>query len=372
MKIAIITPFYPFRGGIAKFSEALCDELAEKHKLLIINFVMQYPKLIFPGKTQFEETKRIVLPNKRVLTPYNPFTFIPTAKKILNFNPDFLLIPYWIPFFSISDSCIIDYIKKRSNIKIALLVHNFEAHENWFLGKYFTEKLFHKADFIISLSDNVYHSLNLAFPKKSLIKGFHPVYDYLNKKKITSEFARSKFKILEKKVILFFGYIKNYKGLDILIKALQILVKKDENYHLLIVGEIYGNENKYNNLISELKLKSHITLINRFVDDNEIEYFFRASDLLALPYRSATQSGVLQLAAYFGIGAVATPVGNFKKFLNEYSIGCVAENISPEAFAQAIEKYYLMDQKDIFLNTLKIREKYTWKNLAELILEKIN
>jgi glycosyltransferase involved in cell wall biosynthesis len=364
MKIVIIGPFSPFRGGIAKFNEQLALELTKNHELLLLNFKNQYPKLLFPGKNQFNISPTFSLFTERILTPYNPLTFFSAIKKIKFFHPDLLIFPYWIPFF-IPSFCVIR--KALIKTKTALLVHNFQSHEKWLFGNLFRYRFFRSADVLISLSDFVNAQLQTAFPDKQMIAGFHPVYADLNQNKYTKESAKEKLQVKNKKVLLFFGYIKAYKGVDTLIPAFHLL-QNNQAYHLFIVGEVYGDEKEYLTLIQQYKLEKQITFLNKFVTEPEIELFFKAADALVLPYQQASQSGVLQIATLFDLGVVVTPVGGLPELVNQFRLGIVSETTSAEAFAKAIEQFFSLDRKMIKDGCVKVREKFSWQELAKRIM----
>ncbi len=210
MKIVIVGPFAPFRGGIAKFNEQLALQLSQTNKLLLINFKQQYPKLLFPGKAQTENSRSFSLPTERILTPFNPFTFFLTLKKIKEFQPDLLIFPYWIPFFIPAFWVIRKALKMT---KTAILVHNFQSHEKWFLGNLLRRRFFRSTNILISLSDFVNAQLLNAFPDKQIIAGFHPVYDDLNQNRYTQETAKEKLQVTDKKFCYFSAISRLTKAL---------------------------------------------------------------------------------------------------------------------------------------------------------------
>lgn len=366
MKIGFLGPAYPFRGGIVQFSMQLAEEFRHNHEIKFFSFKHQYPKLLFPGKDQFSKSEKPDFTIISKLTPYNPFTWFPTIKAINDWNPDILIISYWIPFFAPSFGFILRRLSK--NTKLYYIVHNIDFHEKWLFAKSLTKYALDKADFLVTLSESVYNDTCRLFPKKKTIHGFHPVYNCYNFEKYTKISAKSELKLTDKKVILFFGYIKQYKGLELLIRSLPGVVNKIENAHLLIVGEVYGDAKKYHDAIHETGMEERITFINRFVKDDEIELFFKAADVLALPYIQATQSGVMQIAYDMELGAVATPVGSLAELVLDNKTGSMAEDVSKEAFADAIVRYFELDQEDLIKNIKAENKKYSWKTLAKLFL----
>nr|MDA3813342.1 glycosyltransferase [Candidatus Cloacimonadota bacterium] len=202
------------------------------------------------------------------------------------------------------------------------------------------------------------------------VRGFHPVYNCYNFNKYTKISAKSELILTGKKIILFFGYIKQYKGLELLIRSLPNIICKIENAHLLIVGEVYGDTIKYYNTIKETGLEDRVTFIDRFVKDEEIELFFKAADVLALPYIQATQSGVVQIANDMELGAVATPVGGLTELVLDSKTGIIARDVSKEAISDAIVRYFELDQEELIKNIKEENKKNNWEALAKLILKK--
>lgn len=367
MKIGFLGPAYPFRGGIVQFGTQLAREFRHNHEINFFSFKQQYPKLLFPGKDQFSKSEEPDFSITSQLTPYNPFTWFPTVKSINDWEPDILIISYWIPFFAPSFGFILRRLNK--NTKLYYIVHNIDFHEKWIFAKSLTKYALDKADLLVTLSESVYNDVLKLFPKKKTIHGFHPVYNCYNFNKFTKVSAKYELKLTGKKVILFFGYIKQYKGLELLIRSLPNVINKVENAHLLIVGEVYGDTKKYHDAIYETGLEKKVTFIDRFVKDEEVELFFKAADALALPYIQATQSGVVQIAYDMELGAVATPAGGLAELVLDRKTGVMAKDISKEAFADAIVRYFELDQEDLIKNIKVENKKYSWEALAKLILK---
>lgn len=366
MKIGFLGPAYPFRGGITEFATQLAKEFESYNEVKLFSFKKQYPKLLFPGKDQLSSDEPPKFSISSTLTPYNPFTWSTTIKEINKWKPDILIVSYWIPFFALSYGFILKRLNKST--RIYYLIHNIDFHEKWIFGKSLTKYAFQKADLLITLSSTVFEDTQELFPKKKTIKGFHPVYNCYNYEKYTKATAKDKLKLSGKEVILFFGYIKRYKGLELLIHSFSEIVAKINNSHLLIVGEVYGDASKYYEAISATGLNDKITFIERFVKNEEIELYFKAADLLVLPYLQATQSGVVQIANDMELGTVATPVGSLPELVLNDKTGVISKNLSVQALTEAIVKYFKMDQKALIKNINNEKKKYSWKTLAKLIL----
>ncbi|NQV18142.1 MAG: glycosyltransferase family 4 protein [Armatimonadetes bacterium] len=370
MKIAFLGPAYPLRGGIAQFIALLADEFTKNnHEVKIFSFKKQYPKLFFPGKNQIEENDKAPdFDIQPVLTPYNPFTWIPTANKIKQWQPDILILKYWIPFFAPAFGFVLQLLKS-SEIKKIYLIDNIEFHEKWLFAKTLTKFAFSKADRLITLSKAVYKNAKEIFPQKQVVSGFHPTYNCYDQNRFDKKSAKYKLGLNEKKVILFFGFIKPYKGLDILLYAFPKILEKIPNAHLLIIGETYGSSEKYYKIIKDLKLSGNTKFIEKFMQTDEVEIFFKAADVLALPYKQATQSGIAQIGFDMMLGAVATPVGGLPEIVVDKKTGIVAKSCSADDFAQAVVDFFKLDEKKIRKEILEENKKYSWKSFAEIILK---
>ena len=370
MKIAIVGPFYPFRGGIAQFTSQMAEELSKSHELFCVNFIKQYPTLIFPGKTQYDKSSDYIeIPNQRLLTPYNPFTYTKTAKSIIDFKPDMVIFNYWIPFTAIAYNYVAKQIRKKIEARIITITHNLESHEKWLMAEKITKHAMQFSDGIVTLSKVVQKDAERFFPQKHLFPAFHPTYSFYKKGKVTRESAKKALGFTDEKVVLFFGYIKKYKGLDLLLKSFPKLLEKIPNTRLLIVGEVYGEAKQYYDLIDELKIKDRVTFVREFVPNEEVEKYFLAADVLALPYKQATQSGVAQIAFSFGKGVVVTPVGGLPEIVQEGKTGIVSASMSPSDLAVALSKYFEMDIAEIKKYTLEESNKLSWKSFCEVILD---
>jgi len=372
MKIAIIGPVYPYRGGIAHFSGCLFRELEkDKHQALLVNFRKQYPTFLFPGKRQTESESYFQdIPSLRILIPYNPFTYRKTLKKLLEFNPDLVVFQFFLPFFIPAYCYLLKRIKRRK-IKTLIIAHNINFHERWLFAKTLTRKLLKKTDRIMTLSDTVYKEAGKLLQNNNdkLIRGFHPLYTFHNQNVYSRESARKRLGLEEQKVILFFGYIKPYKGVDLLIRSFILLKKELKEAILLIAGEVYGNKDKYLNLIKESGYTEDIILWDEYIGSADVELYFKAADLLVLPYRTATQSGVIQTAYVMGLGVVTTPVGGLPEMVMPGKTGVVANSVSAEDLASAISSYFTLDVKMVRESISQFCNRYSWNNFVQLMSE---
>jgi glycosyltransferase involved in cell wall biosynthesis len=365
MRIAFIGPAYPLRGGIAQFIAILAKKLqARGHEIKIFSFKKQYPQLIFPGKEQIENSKLIIdLPIESYLIPYNPLTFGKTIREIIKFKPDVIILKYWIPFFAPAFGYISSKIKKKITCKILYIIDNIDFHEKWIAGDSLTKYALKKADFFITMSQSVKKSLHNLFPKladKRVSMLEHPTYDfYASKDKENYDFQYH---------LLFFGYIKGYKGLDVLLEALPLVIKQIPQIKLTIAGEVYGDERIYLDLIKKYKLKEYINFQNRYIANEEVKDFFLSADVVVLPYKQATQSGIIQLAYAFGLPVIASAVGGIPEVITQDKTGSLVVANDPQALAQAIIDFYnKFDLKEAYQAIMQENSKYSWQPFIEQI-----
>lgn len=362
MKIAILSPFYPFRGGIASFSNSLYKELEKTHEVKAFSFSKLYPNFLFPGKTQYVEDSdpSIKIESSRVLNSINPISYIKTAKAINRYNPDILIIAYWMPFMAPALGTVCRFVDKKTK-KIAL-VHNAIPHEKSFIDRAFAKYFFRQCDGFITLSESVKSDVQQFVPNAKIMLYPHPVYDHY-KDRFDKVTACEKLNVsADKNNILFFGLIREYKGLDLLIEATNFL---NEDYQLIIAGESYEDFKKYQDLIDASPLKNNIKVFAQYIPDNMVTTLFSASDLLVLPYRSATQSGVVTVAYQLELPMVATDVGGLGSTIRSANTGIVTKDITPQGIANAILDFFNSNEKNIFIeNIRKEKDRLSWKSFV--------
>ena len=370
MRIAFLSPFYPYRGGIAQFSDSLFNELRENNEVKAFTFKRQYPSVFFPGKSQYvlEDDLNRGISAKRILDSINPMTFGKTAHLVSEFKPDVFLLSFWMPFFSPSFGRIAGIVKKKNRgIKIVSIMHNVLPHEkrtgDVTLTKYFLNKC---SGFVVLNEDSKQQLLSIKPDAKYLVRP-HPLYDHYGDK-VNKQEARAKLGIPpDKKVILFFGLIRGYKGLDLLIEAMKEL---DDSSLLLIAGEVYGKFDKYNDLIKNNNLQNRIILNLKYIPDKKLPLYFSAADVCVLPYRSGTQSGIVAVSYYFRLPVIVTDTGGLKEMVEEGKTGLVVSKPVPELLAHAIDKFMKIKDSPYFEeNIMKFRQEHSWKSFAEKLAE---
>ena len=364
MRFAILSPIYPYRGGIAQFSGMLYNELQkEGYEVKAFNFKRLYPNSLFPGKTQYvgKNDHAIKIESSRLLDSINPISYQQTTNAIRDYAPDVLIIAYWMSFFVPAYAHIANRMK--NHCKIITLIHNAIPHEPHFFDKPLATLLFKQCHGFIVMSDNVKKDLLMLSPHAQFIQNPHPLYDHFGQK-VNHTLACEQLRIdSTKKNLLFFGLIRDYKGLDLLIEALDLL---DNNFQLIIAGECYGDFNKYEKLIDNSSARSRIIVHNRYISDEEIPLFFSAADALILPYRSATQSGVVSVAYHYDLPMLSTPVGDFYNSIARPETGIVVPEISATAIAKGIKDLFTPEQQAQYPQRIaKEKELLSWSRLTK-------
>jgi glycosyltransferase involved in cell wall biosynthesis len=367
MKIAIIGTAFPYRGGLANFNERLAYQMQKDgHLTNIYTFSLQYPNFIFPGKSQYSQDqvpKELTI--KRAVNSINPFNWFVTGKAIKKENYDLIVVAYWLPFMSPCLSSIIYQIKKNKYSKVVSIVHNMIPHEPR-LGDTILNKLFvNQCDAFLALSKSVLNDIKSFDKQKPKALSPHPVYDNFGEMIDQKEAIKELNLDPNKKHLLFFGLIRDYKGLDLLLEAMPLLEKKDIT--LIIAGEYYANRSSYSSIIEKHQLKSRIIEINSFIPNNEVKYYFCACDLVVQPYKSATQSGVTQIAYHFNKPMIVTNVGGLKEMCPDSKVGYVVEP-NPQAVAKGINRFFKnVNIEDMTQNIIEEKKKYSWGKLSNEI-----
>lgn len=369
MKIAIIGPAYPYRGGIANFSERLAAEFQTSgDDVELFTFKMMYPDFLFPGKSQYATTPlQFPIKINRVINSVNPFNWWKIGKSISQQNFDIVLIAYSIPFLSPCLSTIARQIKKNKTTKIISIIHNLHPHEKR-IGDKFLSKMFLKScDAHLTLSQKVSQDITTFLPQATVVNSTHPNYDTFGKI-IEKNKAKQLLNIdINKKYILFFGLIRKYKGLDLLIMAMPKIVSELKNVQLIIAGEFYEDYNNYQKLIDDLNITDSIIIKNQFIPEDEVNQYFCAADVVVQPYKNATQSGITQICYHFNKPMIVTNVGGLPENVPHDKVGLVCEP-NEISIADAIIKFYKENKENTYIDfILEEKKKYSWINLVELI-----
>ena len=332
IKIAFFSALPPFRGGISSFSRFLVNALKGKSLIEAFTFKKQYPNFLFPGESQFSRNSDSSFP--RIITSYNPLTYFKAGRKLKQTKPDVFVVNYWMPFFA---PMYVFLASRFSNsvLKVAL-IHNLVPHEERFFDRFLNRMFLKSFDAFVVLSEKVNQDLLSYRPDAASKVISHPTYAQFGAKK-DFQVAREYFNIeKEAKVLLFFGLIRDYKGLDILIEAMNLL---DEGYVLLIAGEIYGDKYKYMKAIEAID-KGQVIIHDQFIPDENVANYFSAADCCVLPYKSGTQSGIQAIAASFELPVLVSKNGGLHESLTDGKNGFVIEELTPLALSDKIQNIF--------------------------------
>jgi glycosyltransferase involved in cell wall biosynthesis len=354
-KIVIVGPAYPYRGGNSLFVSYVSDSLKREFDVKVINYKLLYPSILFPGTTQFDQSNILIkkVENERVINSINPFTWIKAAIKIKKEKPDLIVFDWWHPFFSFCHFTISFLLKKGFENKILFITENFVSHEGHLIDKLLTKIGLKNASAFLALSDKVEKDLRLSGYQKMIYRSELPIYECY-KTDVSLEPTKERFGYTpDNKVLLFFGYVRKYKGLDLLIDAMPDIIKEIPEVRLLIIGEFYDDPNPYLDKIKELGVSNYIKIINKFVPNEEVRIYYLASDLNILPYRSATQSGILNVSYGFLKPVLVTNVGGLSEFVKNGKTGVVIESNSTEAIVKGVRDFFKLKEKNDFSGNIK-------------------
>lgn len=361
MNIAIIGPAHPLRGGgISTFNETLAAKLkAEGHEVVIYSFSLQYPSFLFPGKSQYtDEPAPVGINIKTVINSINPLNWIKVGKAIKKQKYCLIIVRYWLPFMGPCLGTILRIAKKNSHSKILCIADNVIPHEHRPGDKQFTQYFIKPVDRFITMSRDVLNDLKTFTAKPSEYTP-HPLYDNYGE-------AVSKAAACEKlhldpdaKYLLFFGFIRKYKGLDLLLEAMSDPRVQGLGIKLIVAGEYYDDRSFYDGLIDKYKLHNSLKLFTDFIPNDEVKYYFGAAGLVVQPYRSATQSGITQVAYHFEKPMITTDVGGLSEVVPDGKVGFVAQPNVP-SIANAIVRFFTQPIPNLHENILAEKAKYGW------------
>ncbi len=369
MKFFVVGPTYPYKGGISHFNTLLCENLKKEHSVTLISWKRRFPKLLYPVDQLDIESKEVIKTNALFILDYlNPLTWFKVFFKIKREKPDRIIF-HWVttamtPPFSI----LFFLIKIFTKTKIILICHNIYPHEKRFFDKLCMRIIFNKADYLIVHSKSAVEYIRKITTTKKVINGFHPIYDIFSTKKTPTDIVSIKNKLsLKERVILFFGVVREYKGLIYLIRALPRVIRKID-VDLLIVGEFWDKKQKYIDLIQKLGVENNIKIIDRYISNEEVGKYFKIADVVVLPYISGSQSGIIQIAYAFNKPVITTNVGGFSETIIDGETGFVVKPKDHEELSQKILKFFkLKDRNNFAINIEKEKKKYRWEDYINLL-----
>lgn len=368
MKIVIVGTASPFRGGIAHFNALMYTALSKRHSVTMITFRRQYPEFLFPGKTQTEEgaSGEFRVPSEELVDSINPLNWIVTGRAIRAEKPDLLVFRYWLPFFGPCFGTIARIVKRGTGTKVVYVCDNVIPHEKRPGDKTLTRYAFRPADGFIVQSAAVERDLLSLFPRARYELVPHPVYHGFGAAVPQSE-ARQRLGITAGEVLLFFGYVRKYKGLGVLLDAMARL-KDRTSLHLFVVGEFYEDEAPYREKLRALGLERTVTIRSDYLPNDEVKQYFSAADAVVLPYSSATQSGIAQIAYNFDTPVIATAVGGLTEVVRDGETGLLVPPDDPAALSAAVTRFFSSVDRGRFRAAVREeKRKYSWDNLVAAI-----
>jgi len=370
-KVVLIGPAYPLRGGLATFNERLIKEfILEGNEACIYTFSLQYPSFLFPGKTQYSsDPAPMGIPIHIKVNSINPLNWIKVGLELKKLNPDLVIVKYWMPFMAPCFGTICRIIRRNHHSRIISIIDNIIPHERRFADKLLSTYWVGSADGFIAMSKSVLADLQEFDKVKPKLFCPHPLYDNFGDP-VEKASAIEQLKLDPSfRYVLFFGFIREYKGLDLLLQAFSDQRLKDQRIRLLVAGEFYCDPKPYYDLIEKHQLQDQVILSNEFIPDSRVLYYFCASDLVVQPYKNATQSGVTQIAYHFNKPMIITNVGGLAEFVPDGKLGYVVEP-EPAEIAKAILRFYEEGQEREFeANAAIEKKKYAWNRMTQAIRE---
>ena len=368
-KIVIIGSAYPLRGGLATYNERLARAFQQNgDEVIIETFKLQYPKILFPGKTQYSsDTKPEDLNIRVTINSINPLNWIKVGFKLKKYKPDLVIIKFWIPFIAPCLGTIARIIRSNKHSKIISIIDNIIPHEkrlgDRMLANYFVKSV----NGFITMSKSVLGDLDTFDKNKPKLYCPHPLYDNFGEI-IPKNIAKEKLHLDEKtNYILFFGFIRDYKGLDLLLEAMAEPNLNELPVKLLVAGEFYTDSKPYFDIIKKNNLEDKIIMLNDFIPDSEVVNYFCAADIIVQPYKDATQSGVTQIAYHFNRPMIVTNVGGLTEIIPDGKVGYVVD-CKPDKISEAIIKFYKQKKEQEFVKNVEIeKQKYSWDRMLESI-----
>ncbi len=373
MKIVVIGPTYPFRGGIAHYTTLLVQHLRQRHAVRFISYLKQYPKWLYPGNTALDPSpdhSALHTASERILTPLNPLTWWRTYRLIRREAPDVLLLQWWTPFWSPMLFFLTRMIHRRTNIRMVFLCHHIIAPDGGVLDWFLARRILRRAHALIVMSEEDFALLRRGLPTSNIKGTTHPPYDVFSRTPLPKAEARARLGIGEHEhVALFFGFVRRYKGLRHLVVALPS-VRRQMPVRLLVVGEFWEDERPYRDLVRELGVEDAVQFYSDYVPNEELAVYFCAADVVVLPYLEATQSGIAQVAIGFAKPMIATSVGGMREAIEHEKTGLIVPPADSAALARAIVRYFAEGLEEPFARNIRSSiESASWMPLVHLIEE---
>jgi len=372
MRIAIVGPVHPLRGGIAQYTTSLYQALAPGHELFLVSFSRQYPGLLFPGKTQIDSSSTpFTAPGEHLLDTLSPLSWVKAGRRVAEFSPEVVVFQWWRPFFTPVYQSMIRRIRNSIRVPVIFLCHNILSHEEVFfpgqqlLKRNLVKIAFMGVDGFMVHAEKMIETLQNLKPGAPVRRIFHPVYDFYNQ-------WDQDIPLQEKSdvpILLFFGKIRKYKGLETLLQALE-LVKREMRFRAIVAGEFYVSSGRYKDLAKRLGIGDDIEWLDHYIPNDQVPGLFRRADLVVLPYRNATQSGVVPVAYQFDVPVIATRVGGLAEVIHDNQTGFLVPPGDAAELARKILEYFKLSRKEVFRKNIRnFRKRLSWNQVADTLVE---
>ncbi len=370
MKIVVIGPVYPYRGGIAQYTGLMSQNLARDHQVVNVSFCLQYPKLLYKNEQKDFANDTFKAPDARYwINTVNPFSWISAARRVNALEPELVIVQWWHPFFAPAYWSILKMLKRR--IKVIFCCHNVLPHEGFPCKKLLSRMVLRQGDGFIVQSAQDERDLRSLVRAEHIRRVVHPTYNAFRLRGMSRAQAREQLGLgADEEILLFFGFIRSYKGLKHLLRAMPAILAARPKAHLLVVGEFFeGDKQDYLDLIGQTGIPQEaLTIVDGYLPDREVEPYFAASDVVVLPYESATQSGIVQIAYGFEKPVVATAVGGLPEVVLDGVTGFVTPPGDDEALGAAVVRFFAEDKAETFREGIrKEAYKYSWDRMNETV-----
>ncbi len=370
LRICLVGPAPPYRGGISHYNTCLAKELMKKHEVVMINYSRLYPEFLFPGKTQYDKSENALqVESKRLIDSINPFSWLWAGFHIAGLKPDVTIVQWWHPCFAPALAKICGIIRFLRRGKVVFICHNVLPHEHSPVDRVLSKLAFLGVHGFVVQSRKDKAKLLAMKRNARVISHPHPIYDFFRTGQLDVTEAKRKIGQPERPLLLFFGYIRPYKGLVHLIRAMPA-IREATGARLLVVGEFYEDSTPYYDLVSRLGLSDHVSFVDRYVGNEEVGLYFTASDLVVLPYNSATQSGIAQIALAFDRPMIVTDVGGLPEVVSQEKTGFIVSPSDPRAIAGAVTRFFLEGWAEKMAPNFEAEKaRFSWETMVSVLEE---
>jgi glycosyltransferase involved in cell wall biosynthesis len=376
MKVAVIGPTYPIRGGISHYTTLMVKRLRERHDVLFVSYLKQYPAFLFPGRTQIDDSADpIETESEPIISFANPLSWWKAAGRIASFAPEVLVFSWVNPALAVQFRAISALLRRRSpETRIIFWCHNVTGHESRALDVILTRFAFRHGDEFIVHGEEIRKDFHALLPGAPVSVTDHPIYDVFAEHARPSSEAREQLGLdADAPVVLYFGFVRQYKGLKYLLEAVPDARDALPGLHLLVVGEFWDSPDEYLDRIRDLGIAECVTVHDAYVPNEEVALYFCAADIVALPYVSASASGIIQIAYGFDKPVLTTRVGSLPEVVEDGSTGYLVEPGDSAALAGALKDFFEGGRgEELSRNVSEYRERFSWDRFAEQVEEILN